>query len=179
MRLTITIIIVTLLTGCSAVDVAQYRANTPPLDLFDYFTGQTRGYGIVQDRKGTLKRQFTVDIVGTIQSDGSLKLYEEFDWSDGEQSTRTWIISRNGDHIFSGTAADVAGIAEGSSYGNVLNWQYFLNLQVDETTWNIKFDDWMFLVTERVLINRAKMSKFGLMVGEVTIAFQKLINNGE
>lgn len=162
-----------LLTGCSAIDVQQYSSNSPELDLFTYFTGTTKGYGIVQDRKGVLTRQFTVDIAGTIEKDGSLKLYEEFDWSDGEQSTRTWIISKNGKHLYSGTAEDVATPADGTAYGNVLNWQYVLNLKVDDSTWKIKFDDWMFLVTDQVLINRAKMSKFGLTVGEVTIVFQK------
>lgn len=173
MKYIINLLILIFLTGCSAIDVQQYSANSPKLDLFDYFLGETKGYGIVQDRKGRLTRQFTVDIVGTILPDGTLKLHEEFDWSDGEQSTRTWIISRNNDHLFSGTAEDVASPADGVAYGNVLNWQYLLNLKVDDTTWKIKFDDWMFLVTDQVLINRAKMSKFGLTVGEVTIVFQK------
>ena len=173
MKYIITLLVLIFLTGCSAVDMKQYDSNNPKLDLFNYFIGETKGYGIVQDRKGTLTRQFTVDITGTIQVDGSLKLYEEFDWSDGEKSTRTWIISKNGEHLYSGTAEDVASPAEGIAYGNVLNWQYLLNLKVDDNTWKIKFDDWMFLVTDQVLLNKAKMSKFGLTVGEVTIVFQK------
>ncbi len=166
-------LMITLLTGCSAIDVKQYSSNSPELDLFEYFIGDTKGYGIVQDRKGILTRQFTVDIIGTVEEDGSLKLYEKFDWSDGEKSTRTWIINKKGKHLYAGTAEDVDSPADGTAYGNVLNWQYVLNLKVDETTWKIKFDDWMFLVTDQVLINRAKMSKFGLTVGEVTIVFKK------
>ncbi|BHH85984.1 DUF3833 domain-containing protein [Desulforhopalus sp. 52FAK] len=173
MKYIIHLLILIFLTGCSAINVEQYSSNSPKLDLFSYFLGETKGYGIVQDRKGTLTRQFTVDIVGTVLADGSLKLYEKFDWSDGEKSTRTWIISRENDHLYSGSAEDVSGPADGVAYGNVLNWQYLLNLTVDDTTWKIKFDDWMFLVTDKVLINRAKMSKFGLTVGEVTIVFQK------
>jgi len=173
MKYIISLLVLIFLTGCSAMDMKQYSANSPKLDLFNYFIGETKGYGIVQDRKGILTRQFTVDIIGTVQVDGSLKLYEEFDWSDGEKSTRTWIISKNGDHLYSGTAEDVASPAEGIAYGNVLNWQYLLNLKVDDSTWKIKFDDWMFLVTDQVMINKAKMSKFGLTVGEVTIVFQK------
>ena len=173
MKYIIALTVLMLLTGCSAVDIKQYDSNTPKLDLFSYFIGETKGYGIVQDRKGTLTRQFTVDITGTIQADGSLNLYEKFDWSDGEKSTRTWIISKKSDHLYSGAAEDVASPADGIAYGNVLNWQYLLNLKVDDSTWKIKFDDWMFLVTEQVLLNKAKMSKFGLTVGEVTIVFQK------
>ena len=173
MKYIVPLLVLIFLTGCSAADIQQYSSNSPKLDLFDYFIGETKGYGIVQDRKGTLTRQFTVDITGTIQADGSLNLYEKFDWSDGEKSTRTWIISKKSDHLYSGTAEDVASPADGIAYGNVLNWQYLLNLKVDDSTWKIKFDDWMFLVTDQVLINKAKMSKFGLTVGEVTIVFQK------
>ena len=173
MKLIISLLIAILLSGCSTIDIEQYSGNNPKLDLFNYFAGKTKGYGIVQDRKGTLTRQFTVDITGTIEADGSLKLYEEFDWSDGEKSTRTWIIGKNGEHFYSGTAEDVVSPADGVSFGNVLNWGYLLNLKVDDSIWKIKFDDWMFLVTEQVLINRAKMSKFGVTVGEVTIVFQK------
>lgn len=48
-----------------------------------------------------------------------------------------------------------------------------LNQNVDDSIRKTKFDDWMFVVTDQVLINRAKMSKFGLTIGEVTIVFQK------
>lgn len=169
----ILILILVSLTGCSGVDIEQYRENSPRLDLFNYFTGKTKGYGIVQDRSGTLTRQFVVDITGTVDSNGRLTLFEEFDWNDGEESTRTWLLTQNGEHNLSGEAADVVDTAAGLLYGNVLNWRYQLNLKVDDSTWKINFDDWMFLVTDEILINKATMSKFGFTVGEVTIVFQK------
>lgn len=168
-----TLIVLMLLTSCSAVDMKQYNSNTPKLDLFNYFTGKTQGWGIVQDRKGTLTRQFTVDITGTITSDGKLHLHEDFDWSDGEQSTRTWIIDRSDNHTYNGVAEDVLKSADGELYGNVLNWKYQLNLKVDDANWKITFDDWMFLVSDEILLNKATMTKFGFKVGEVTIVFQK------
>lgn len=166
--------LIILLSGCSTIDLSQYSRNTPKLDLYDYFKGNTRGWGIVQDRKGTLTRQFVVDIVGQVNSKGNLVLEEHFDWSDGEKSQRTWELSKESDHDYSGTAEDVIDSADGKLYGNVLNWNYLLNLKVDDTTWKIRFDDWMFLVSDNLLLNKATMSKFGFKVGEVTIVFQKL-----
>ena len=32
----------------------------------------------------------------------------------------------------------------------------------------------MYLVDERVMLNKAQMSKFGIKLGEVTLSFQKL-----
>jgi uncharacterized protein YceK len=173
MRTIMTIFLVLLLSGCSAVDMKQYSSNEPQFDIFGFFQGQTKGWGIVQDRKGTLKRQFTVDIVGTVNGDGSLTLAEEFEWSDGEKSSRTWILTRQDAHRYTGKAGDVIGTANGILYGNVLNWQYTLNLKVEDTSWKVKFDDWMYLVSDRLLLNKATMSKFGFRLGEVTIAFQK------
>jgi hypothetical protein len=163
-----------LLTGCSAIDIKQYSSNQPALDLYSFFHGQTKGWGIVQDRKGRLTRQFLVAITGTVDRDGSLTLVENFDWSDGEKSQRTWILTRVDEHSYTGRADDVINSASGTLYGNVLNWQYVLNLKLDGTVWKISFDDWMFLVDDSLLLNKATMSKFGFKVGEITIVFQNL-----
>jgi len=173
MKLLLMTLFLVLLTGCSAVDIQRYEANTPKLDLHNYFEGRTKGWGIVQDRKGIVTRQFKVDIVGSVGSDGSLTLAEKFDWSDGEQSERTWVISKDGEHKLTGVADDVSGRAQGEAYGNVLNWQYYLDIEVDGTSWNIKLDDWLFLLSDELLLNKASMYKFGLKVGEVTIVFLK------
>ncbi|MFN6183887.1 MAG: DUF3833 family protein, partial [Burkholderiales bacterium] len=37
----------------------------------------------------------------------------------------------------------------------------------------VQFDDWMFLIDDRVMLNRAVMSKFGFRLGEVFISFSK------
>jgi hypothetical protein len=44
---------------------------------------------------------------------------------------------------------------------------------VDDKVYEVQFDDWMFLMNERVMLNRAVMSKFGFRLGEVTLAFTK------
>lgn len=178
MKNIVLVIFVFITAGCSAVDITAYRDQRPELDLFRYFEGDTRGWGIVQDRKGTLLRHFVVDIKGRVTDQGQLILNEDFVWSDGEESTRIWVLDRHSTHTFTGTADDVVGDAAGVSYGNVLNWRYRLNLRVDDSTWKITFDDWMFQVDEKVLINRATMSKFGVTVGEVTIAFRKSDSDG-
>ena len=174
MKRPLLIFVLTLLvTGCSAVDINQYQGDTPEFLLYEYFTGKTKGWGIVQDRKGNLLRQFVVDINGTLNEQGELVLDEDFFWRDGEQTKRIWTIGRNGEKSFTGRADDVVDTAQGEASGNVLNWRYRLNLEVDGRTWEINFDDWMFLQPDNVLINKAVMSKFGFKVGEVTIVFLK------
>ena len=39
--------------------------------------------------------------------------------------------------------------------------------------YEVQFDDWMYLVNERVMLNKASMRKFGVYLGEVTLSFYK------
>ncbi|WP_299879740.1 DUF3833 domain-containing protein [uncultured Cocleimonas sp.] len=153
--------------------IQDYQQNKPNFSLFDYFQGKTRGWGMFQDRGGNLKRQFVVDINGYTNDQGQLVLEEDFVWSDGEKSRRVWTISKDGNNQFIGKADDVIGEAKGVSAGNALNWKYDLSLPVDGKTYKVRFDDWMFLQPDGVLLNRAKMSKFGFNLGEVFISFKK------
>jgi len=172
-KIGITVLFLFVLSGCSGINFNQYSNNTPRLDVFEYFNGATKGWGIVQARKGVLLRQFVVDIVGEVNGEGQLVLTEHFDWSDGENSTRVWVLAKQDAHNVTGTAADVLDSAAGLMYGNVLNWKYQMNLEVDERIWKVSFDDWMFKVSEDMVINRASISKFGFDIGEVTIVFRK------
>jgi hypothetical protein len=46
-------------------------------------------------------------------------------------------------------------------------------LPVDGKVYEVQFDDWMYLINDRVMLNRASMSKFGVRLGEVTLSFTK------
>lgn len=78
-----------------------------------------------------------------------------------------------GDGRYRGTAGDVTGIAEGQVSGNAFNWKYKVDLKVGGSTWNVGFNDWMFLMQDDVLINRAYVTRYGIEIGQVTIAFRK------
>ena len=171
-RILLPLILLLSLSGCSSMSIDQYANTTPRLDIFEYFEGKTRAWGIFQGRSGELKRQFTVDIVGEIEGN-QLTLTEDFVYADGELSQRIWRITRNADGTYTGRADDVIGEAEGQAAGAVLNWRYVLRLPYKDGTIDVNFDDWMFLQPDGVLLNRAKVSKFGFTVGEVTLAFSK------
>lgn len=150
----------------------DFATNKPKLDLFDYFDGQSRAWGWFEDRFGTVKRQFVVSIQGRVEGD-RLILEEDFVYDDGETDRRVWTIRRTGPNRYLGTAEDVIGQARGETAGNALNWQYTLALPVGDRIWNVRFDDWMFLQRDGVLLNRAVVSKWGLTVGRVAIFFKK------
>lgn len=173
MRVIAALILAVMVTSCSKPDLSLYAKNDPELDFFTYFSGKTTGWGIVQNRSGELIRQFVVDIDGAVNDDGSLVLNETFSWSDGEESARVWSIIREDSGSYTGTAGDVAGTAVGYASGNVFNWRYYLNIDVNGSTWKVHLDDWMYLHRDQMLVNKSQMSKFGIHLGDITIAFSK------
>ena len=160
------------MAGCSNMKPEDFAENTPRLAVEEYFLGYTRAWGLFEDRFGTVRRQFTVDIYGRME-DETLVLEEDFLYSDGERDRRVWRITKTGEHAYLGTANDVVGEATGRAFGNALNWRYTIDLAVGDGTWRVDFDDWMFLQPDDVLINRAHVTKWGVEIGQVTLVFTK------
>ena len=158
--------------GCAGPVPQDYAAEKPVLDLKTYFNGELVAHGIFTDRSGKVARRFTVQMTGTWNGNQGT-LDERFTYSDGKTERRVWRITDNGGGAYTCRADDVVGEAAGSAAGNALNWRYTLRLPVDGTTYDVQFDDWMYLMDERVMLNRATMSKFGIRLGEVTLSFYK------
>ena len=51
-----------LLQGCGSQKLAEYTAEKPVLDLAQYFNGTLDGWGMFQDRSGTVRKRFHVVI---------------------------------------------------------------------------------------------------------------------
>jgi hypothetical protein len=165
---------VLMLSSCTSVDISTYAKQKPSLDLKSYFNGTVDAWGIFQNRSGEVVKRFTVVI--QCKWDGDVgTLDEDFTYSDGTRQKRIWTIRKlpNGEYI--GTADDVVGNAAGITAGNALRWKYVLALPVDDKVYNVNFEDWMFLMDDKVMLNRAVMSKFGFRLGEVTLSFSKRI----
>lgn len=161
------------LSGCASPAPADYASQSPRLDLQQYFNGKLLAHGIVTDRGGKVLQRFTVQMTGTWVGDTGT-LDEQFSYADGRRETRVWTLQRGADGRYVGRAADVVGEAVGQAAGNALNWRYTLQLPVDGRTWEVQFDDWMFLVDDQVMLNRAVFSKFGIRLGEVLLSFRRL-----
>jgi len=160
------------LSGCSGMALDSFKDAKPELVLEDYFKGRTEAWGIFEDRFGKLRRQFKVTIDGTWDGK-TLTLDERFKYDDGETDQRIWRITKLGKGKYEGTAADVIGIATGEASGNALNWRYDMDLKVGDGSFKVTFNDWMFLQSDGVLINRARVSKLGVEIGSVTLFFKK------
>ncbi|RYY69821.1 MAG: DUF3833 domain-containing protein [Comamonadaceae bacterium] len=160
------------LAGCAGADIERHAGEQPVLDLRTWFDGRVTGHGMFTDRGGQVVKRFVVVMNCSWQGDDGV-LDEDFTYSDGTTQKRIWRVRRLADGRFTGRADDVVGEAIGQARGNALRWNYTLALDVDGKTWNVQMDDWMVLVDRNVLLNRTRMTKFGVHLGDVTLSFRK------
>lgn len=161
------------LAGCAGPEVSQYGQEKPALDLQRYFQGRLKAQGLFVDRFGEVKRRFTVGLTGMWQGAQGV-LDEDFLYNDGERQRRVWRLTALGANRYRGEAEDVEGVADGQTAGNTMRWRYRLRLPIQGKVWVVDVDDWMHLVDEEHLLNRAAFSKWGVALGEVQIAFQRV-----
>ncbi len=159
-------------SGCAGPSVNDYASEKPVLDLRQYFNGVVDAWGIFTDRSGKVVKRFTVVMHCQWNGDQGV-LDEDFVYSDGSKQKRIWRLQHLGNGRYSGRADDVIGVADGETRGNAFNWRYTLALPVGNQVWQVQFDDWMYLLDDKVMLNKAAMSKFGIFLGEVTLSFTR------
>jgi hypothetical protein len=160
------------LSACSSPQPDRYAQQLPRLDVQRYFNGALDAHGMFQDRSGEVIKRFVVAMQCRWDGDSGV-LDEQFRYADGSTQQRIWTLRRTGPDTFSATAPDVVGTAHGKVAGNALHWTYVLALPVDGKTIEVDMDDWMFLIDDKVMLNRTRMSKYGVDLGSVTLSFSR------
>jgi hypothetical protein len=160
------------LASCAGPQVQSYAQEKPQLDLRTYFNGTLDAWGVFTDRSGLVVNRFTVVMTCTWQGDEGV-LDEAFVYADGTKQRRIWRLKAGPDGTYTGRADEGVGEARGQVSGNAFRWGYTLALPVDGRVWQVDFDDWMYLMDARVMLNKATMSKWGVKLGEVTLSFTR------
>lgn len=172
MRNVFFVLILGLLSSCSTA-IDHYRDSSPNFKLEAFFNGPLRAYGMVQDYSEQVTRRFIVNMIARWEGNEGI-LEEDFIYADGEKQRRVWYLNKLSEHHYQGRADDVVGIAEGHVEGFALNWNYTLQVPIDGEIMEFQLDDWMYLVDENHLLNRATMKKFGLPVAEITLYIERV-----
>ncbi|MDC0461471.1 DUF3833 domain-containing protein [Alphaproteobacteria bacterium] len=138
----------------------------------EFFDGRIEATGVFIDRFGSVRRRFNVSIDGKTTKDGFL-LDEYFSFDDGENEYRQWQITKSDQNTYVGFCKDVCGQAVGKLTDAQLSWNYYFNLTLFSRKIKVKFEDVMIQQSPLIMLNNAKVKKFGLLLGEVFITFIK------
>ncbi|WP_321395612.1 DUF3833 family protein [Emcibacter sp.] len=144
----------------------------PPLKLEEFFSGTTIARGIFEDRFGRVRNEFHGHTFGEVRNN-KLLLTEEFTYRDGKTDRRDWIFHKMSENDYMATSDAVIGEASGRTDGHHFHWTYNFRLDVGKKQWIVRFDDHMFLMDERRLLNKARAYRWGFHIGTVFLCFEK------
>ena len=148
------------------------RNDSAPFDLLSWLEGRTLAHGVFEDRRGRIRRRFTVEMNGHADA-SSLRLDENFVFEDGERQKRTWVLTRGAGRSFSGRCEDAVREAHGEFGEGVAYLRSCLRLRVGRRQIAMNFDDAFYQAGPNELLNRSTVSKWGIRIGQVLILFRK------
>ncbi len=162
-------------SGCSSLKPRDFADSKKSFAPDEYFTGHTRSWGVIENRKGEPKSRFTSEAFGKRDANGDLIIDQSFHFDGGRKLERTWQVHRLDAHHFEATANDVVGKAKGEARGNAFQWDYTIVMKAGKPMSKMHFHQWMYLPDEtETMFTRVSVRKFGIKVGQITESFRRV-----
>ena len=146
--------------------------NDKPFDPVRFFDVSFTAQGMFVDRFGHVQKRFLIDISCDAE-DEKTTLHEKFIYDDGMTEARSWTIIKQNDNAYTAHTNDVIGQGVGHVDGAVFKLKYDFLLTLYGRRVKVHFDDVMVRQTDTTILNRARVSKFGLLLGELFITFSR------
>ena len=159
-----------LAVGCARQPVTDFANRTPAFHLEDFYSGHSRGYGFFFSPGGNVVKQFTADENGTWDGK-TLALHEHYLFPDGTTQDRDWTYTKDPDGTWIGRTPEVVGVTTGTESGNAYRMHYTFDLAKSGSDHTVDFDDWQWMVSPKIMMNRAWGTKLGFGVGEIEAVF--------
>ena len=135
--------------------------------LESLFVGSIEGEGVFTNSWTRSERRFLVDIVGTW--DGRvLTLQEDFVYDDGEKDHKTWRFEKKAPGVYDGRREDVVGVARDWTEEAAVRLEYAVKLGGVV----LNFADTLEPRGDGSVLNRARVSKWGVPIGRVELAMR-------
>lgn len=152
----------------------RFAAPAPRLDPIRFFTGETRSQGVLESGSGAPKESVRTHTRGRVKN-GILYLEQDLFVGKRPRQHRSWKVRRVDAHHFVATANDMVGEARGEAWGNSFRWSFTIATKKGNPFLNVRLQQHMYLQPDgRTLVNRTLIRAFGIKVGGVTEAFQRL-----
>ena len=156
-------------------DMTGVRASATDqlFELTAFLEGRTRAWGVFEDRFGRVQRRLSVEMHGRWEG-LEFVLDERFSYDTGDTETRTWRVLPIGHGRFEATCPDCVGKAVGQSDADSIRMSYDFRLKLQSREIVVTFDDRIYRITPSMAVNRARMSKWGIRLGELSLFFERV-----
>jgi hypothetical protein len=161
------------LAGCASEPMGMFKDGRPLLEPEKYFAGETHSWGIVETPSGRPRQVLHTRTFG--RWDGRELLFEQdIMFESGGTLHRSWVVRRLDEHHYSATGTGIIGTAYGEVYGNVFHLVVTLDAMPGNPLGHVRMSQWMYLQADgKTLVNRDTLTKFGVIVAEITESFWK------
>jgi hypothetical protein len=161
-----------LLAACDKVPRPSSSGDSSQsFDPIAFFDGHTHSWGVIESRAGAPTQQIVTDSHGEADGNGRLRMVQHLSFQDGTTQQRDWSLWRTGSGRFEATANDMVGSAIGSSDGNIFHWQWVLARSPGNSLLDVTMKQWMYRLADGSVMIRTTVSKFGIILAEVTEQF--------
>jgi hypothetical protein len=161
-----------LVAGCDRTP-APPAGSGPAFDPIAFFDGHTHSWGVIEGRSGAPTEQIITDSRGEKEGNDKLRLIQHLSFQDGTTQERDWTLWRSGVDRFDATANDMVGSAKGATTGNIFHWQWILARSPGNGLMDVTMNQWMYRLQDGSVLIRTTISKFGVIVAEVSEQFTR------
>ncbi len=142
-----------------------------PFNPVAFFDGHTHSWGVIESRSGAPTMRVVTDSHGEKDGVDRLRMVQQLSFQDGTTQQRNWQLWRSGPDRFDATANDMIGVAKGETDGNIFHWHWVLARSPGHDLMNVTMNQWMYRLADGSVMIRTTISKFGVIVAEVTEQF--------
>ena len=184
LRFSTAIIAISMLSSCAYFEnlfakkqIAELDSleTAPKIDIKKFFNGDIEGFAITQDSAGKIIGTVQVKISGKWdENKGEIK--QNFIYDSATKDSRIWLVTVNADGTFDAIGHDFTAPAQGKQIGNAAQMLYSLNLMDQGSKQAVRFEDKMYLVDEKSMIEISTYKKANGISGKTITSLKKIGN---
>ena len=157
------------------MNIETFAGSSPPFLPEQFFAGGLEGWGILETPFGGLRKRYTVQGRGVWEPiAGIVSFSEVWRFDNGRTDTLDWRIRKLAPGSYSGVEARLEGEAKGKQAGAAFHWTYTRDTpQDDGSSMSLAFNDWFYMIDERVAIVRATAKRLAVPVALVHATYRR------
>jgi hypothetical protein len=149
--------------------------TAPKIDIKKFFNGDIEGFAITQNSAGKIIGTIQVKISGKWDENKG-EIRQNFIYDGAIKDSRIWLVTLNADGTFDAIGHDFLAPAQGKQIGNAAQILYTLNLMDQGSKKPVRFENKMYLVDEKSMIEISTYNKVNGISGKTITSLKKIGN---
>jgi hypothetical protein len=138
-----------------------------------FFTGHVISWGVEENRAGAPVAVVTTDCEGVATGPDSIRMVQVLHVGDAKPQTRVWEFTEVSPKVFTATANDMDGTAEGLVAGREFHWRWVLEARPGDPLANILMTQYMYRLEDGSVMIRTIATKLGVRLVEISEVFRQ------